>query len=417
MKRIVYSFSAICLLLLSACNEEFGTTTIRFTKATAIYADLDEIRSTPLKGEASNIVNAGKIFVAQNMILVGEEGKGVHVIDNTNPENPINTSFINIPGNKEFYVQNNHLYAESYYDMIKIDISNPKDPVLLSRVENAFTAEYQNDLGEALIGFDFQEATVELNKDENYNDQIIANHTNYFDYQSRIIPESNVPVSFAGNSQQAIGTVNRITFNNNHVYVISRQFLTTFSDNGVLERISSSLQGWNMETIYPYADKLFVGTQNSMEIFDVSIPSDPSREFTFFHATSCDPVFPVDNAAYITLRSTGTNCPGDDDVMVVLDITNVDSPLQVDQIDMASPFGMTMISDKLYVGEGENGLKIFDATDRLNLKLEKWDKSIQAYDVLAHPGRPDLLLVAGPEGLKQYTIDVDERLLLSSIQF
>ncbi len=417
MKRIVYSFSAICLILLSSCSEEFGTTTVTYTKATGIYADLDEVRQTPLKGEVSDIVNPGKIFVSGNRLLIGEENEGIHVIDNSNPENPINIAFINIPGNREFYVENNMLYAESYYDMLKIDISNVNQPTLVSRVENAFITENIDDQGRALIGFTFEEAKLELNGDEGYYSQIQANNVNYFDYRDRLIPPSNVPASFAGNSQQGIGTINRIAYNNNHVYVIGNEYLTTFSDHGHLERISSNVEGWSMETIFPYNDMLFIGTQNSMEVFDVSQPDVPTQMITFTHANSCDPVFPIDNTAYITLRSVGTNCPGDDDVLIVLDISDVFNPIQMDEIRMASPFGMTMIGDKLYVGEGENGLKIFDASDKLNLRLEAWDRNIQAYDVLEHPERSDILLIAGPGGLNQYTIEVDERVLLSSLSF
>lgn len=417
MRKIVYLIALIGVMGLNACNEEFGTVTITFTKATPIYGDLAEIRQTPLKGEISSIVNPGKIFVSENKLLVGEENKGIHVIDNSNPENPVNISFINIPGNKEFYVQGNHIYAESYYDMVKIDISNINEPVLVSRVEDAFNASNFDNNGQALIGFNFEKVSYEPGEDERYDDIVLANQVNYFNYRDQIIPPSNVPASFAGNSQQAIGSVNRIAYNDGYVYVISRSFLTSFSDNGTLELQSSFSLAWEMETIFPHDNKLFVGTMSSMEVLDLSDPANPSNIYTFWHAVSCDPVLPVDDVAYLTLRSGGTNCPGDDNLLFALDITDASNATIAQQITMDSPFGMTMIGDKLYVGEGENGIKIFDATDRRNLVLETSDRSIKAYDVLAHPTRADLLLIAGPNGLDQYKIEVDERVLLSSLSF
>ena len=72
---------------------------------------------------------------------------------------------------------------------------------------------------------------------------------------------------------------------------------------------------------------------------------------------------------------------------------------------MRSPYGMAMIDSKLFVGEGENGLTIFDATNKLELVEVLHDGSIQAFDVMEHPTRNDLILIAGPNGLEQYIIN------------
>ena len=60
------------------------------------------------------------------------------------------------------------------------------------------------------------------------------------------------------------------------------------------------------------------------------------------------------------------NAPAMKNALIVLDITSMALAEQIQEIEMESPYGLTMIGDKLYVGEGENGLKIFDATDRRN---------------------------------------------------
>ena len=84
---------------------------------------------------------------------------------------------------------------------------------------------------------------------------------------------------------------------------------------------------------------------------------------------------------------------------------------------MESPYGMTMIGDRLYVGEGANGLKIFDATLPRSLVFESWDRHIEAYDIIAHPIRTDLVQVAGPVGFSQYQIENNDFVLLSQINF
>ncbi|NJL75991.1 MAG: hypothetical protein HC892_14195 [Saprospiraceae bacterium] len=98
--------------------------------------------------------------------------------------------------------------------------------------------------------------------------------------------------------------------------------------------------------------------------------------------------------------------------MLVLDISDIRRPVQKQEIGMKSPYGMALIGRSLFVGEGKNGLKIFDATNSTSLSLLKWDTKVEAYDVIQHPTRKDLVLIAGPKGLGQYQIDNNNTLSL-----
>jgi len=61
------------------------------------------------------------------------------------------------------------------------------------------------------------------------------------------------------------------------------------------------------------------------------------------------------------------HCPGDENALLVLDISQT-WPEQIQEIEMESPFGMTIVNNKLYVGEGKNGLKVFNAIRNLGAK-------------------------------------------------
>jgi hypothetical protein len=156
-----------------------------------------------------------------------------------------------------------------------------------------------------------------------------------------------------------------------------------------------------------------------MEIYNIDYPENPQRESSFSHQTSCDPVFPVNSeTAYLTLRTGDfAECPGDVNGLYVLDISG-NWAFELHQIEMLSPFGMTLIGDELFVGEGENGLKIFDVTDRRNPILKTWEKSITAFDIIAHPTREGMILIAGPNGFSQFQINSNfEFELLSAINY
>lgn len=409
MRKLLLLLLPLSILTFQSCTKDFGSVEVTYTKATAVYGDLDDVRNTALLEDAKPIENAGKIFVAENLLLIGEEGKGIHIVDNTNPESPNNLSFINIPGNREYFVAGNTLYAESYYDMVKIDVSNKNQPVLESRVKDAFKGDqnFENANGESLIGFDFELVTEKVGEDSEIYQQLWGHQdVYYYDYADRIIPPSQVPTSFAGNSSASVGSVNRIAVVDEFIYVISRSFLTTFEDKGNLEKIGTSLPVFsNMETVFPNGNQLLVGTAQSMEVFDISNNSAPRWVSSFPHANSCDPVLPCGNIAFVTLRTGDVgNCPGDENALLVLDISKT-QPQQIQEIEMESPFGMMMANNRLYVGEGTNGLKIFNAEDKSNLTLESWEPNIEAYDIIYHPTNPNLLLIAGPTGISQYQIE------------
>lgn len=421
--RKQYTFILLAFLFFQACVEDVGKVTVTYQKATAIYGDLPALRSQSLFSTSRPISDAGKIFIGEDFLLIGEEGEGIHVFDNSIPENPENVGFINVFGSREFYLSGNDLYAESVYDMVKIDLTNIRQPQLVSRVNDAFATAIENSAGEQLIGFNYETVSEEFGINDGRLQEIreSLNNTIYLNFEQQLIPPSAVPTSFAGNSNGAIGTVNRIAEHNGYVYVIGTNRLSIFSSAGSFELMGQENIGWAMETVYPLGDRLFIGTQNSMEVYDISNPVQPEFEGNYWHPTSCDPVLPVnENTAYVSLRSGDfASCPGDTNELLVLDIDeNFGQVTEVQSFTLSSPYGMALKGGRLYVGEGVNGLAVFDASDPRNLSLINIDRSIEAYDIIPHPTRSNLILIAGPDGFSQYEIQAsDSFLFVSNVRF
>ncbi len=105
-----------------------------------LYAALDEwdeIISLP----PQPIENIGKIYYKSPYIYVNERFKGIHVIDNSDPSNPIRIAFIQVFGCEDIAINGNILYADNYTDLVAIDISDIHNVIEVSRVENLYTAE------------------------------------------------------------------------------------------------------------------------------------------------------------------------------------------------------------------------------------------------------------------------------------
>ena len=418
MKKKYLLLSILTLTVFFSCKEDVGKLSVTYQEATAVYGDMNEVRAQPINTPIEALVNPGKIFVTPEYIFLGEEEKGVHVVDNTNPSNPVMVNFINIPGNREFFVKDQFLYADSYYDLLKIDISNPQQVTLISRAEYVFQDEFKNDQGETLLGFTFKEITTEVETDSELFNELSNSTIIYRDFASNIIPKSAVPSSFAGNSNDQSGTVNRITWANGYVYMITNKNLAIINDNtsfNVVPANNDLFLEEDMETIFPYNNNLFVGSRSAMNIYSIESPENPQEVYTFDHATACDPVLPTDDVAYITLRTGDfSDCPGHTNALIVLDISDLSDPDEEQEISMKSPYGMTLFDNTLYVGEGANGLSIFDVSDREDPVLLEQIEGVTAYDVIKHPSEEGLLLIAGPDGLSQYEMSGNFDLSLKS---
>jgi len=82
--------------------------------------------------------NPGKIYVKGNLIFQNDIGFGIHVIDKTNPSQLERIGFINLRGNVELSIKGNYLYANSYADLVVVEITNWHEVKEIQRIKSAF---------------------------------------------------------------------------------------------------------------------------------------------------------------------------------------------------------------------------------------------------------------------------------------
>lgn len=80
-------------------------------------------RSVAYQSEPQELINPGKIYHKHPYIYINERYKGVHVINNSNPANPVNEGFIRVPGCLDMAVKGDILYLDNAVDLVAFDLS------------------------------------------------------------------------------------------------------------------------------------------------------------------------------------------------------------------------------------------------------------------------------------------------------
>ena len=146
----------------------------------------------------------------------------------------------------------------------------------------------------------------------------------------------------------------RFTIVNDFLYAVSLSTLYAFNISTPTspQQSSSNYLGWNIETIYPFKDQLYIGSTSGMFIFSTSDPSNPTLLGQSSHVRSCDPVVTDGDHAFVTLRS-GTPCQGFTNELDVLDVSNTTNPQMLKTYSMTNPFGLAKSGSLLFICDGK----------------------------------------------------------------
>lgn len=212
------------------------------------------------------------------------------------------------------------------------------------------------------------------------------------------------------------GSLARFTISGDYLYAVDETNLLTFS----LEEAMSPSQvdrfdlDWGVETIFAMDTIIFVGTQTGMHMFDITEGSRPGYLSGFEHVQSCDPVVAQDTLAFVTLRS-GNSCRNGMNRLDVLNVKDVRNPQLLKSFPMQNPHGLAVKGNKLFVCEGQFGMKVFDIKEHGDLEEIKFYSSIRSKDVIL--SNDSLMIVVADDGIFQYNYsDVNNIEMLSQIK-
>ncbi|MEE9362701.1 MAG: hypothetical protein V3U92_08895 [Cellulophaga sp.] len=357
------------------------------------------------------IETSGKMYVYKKYIFINDKFKGVHVIDNRNAYRPVKIAFIQIPGNVDISVKDDVLYADSLADLLVFDIANIEDIKKINRLKNVL---HNN------VFWPFEADIVEWDA-INYEEEILIGWETIVERRE----VSEVQEYFKRNGQMELmsisdnasigqgGSLARFKIVADYLYAVDSHNINIFNieDLNNPKDMEDVYAGFDIETIFNQGQYLFLGSRSGMYIYDISSPATPTFVSEFQHGTACDPVVVDGDYAYVTLRG-GNNCGATESGLFIIDIKDITNPTLLKTYPMDGPYGLGIKEEKLFVCDGESGLKVYDKTDVENLVSLNHFEDITTFDVI--PLENSLLMV-GEELLYQYKYLDDGIELISTL--
>ena len=411
MKTLKYVLIALTLGLFSACS--FTDETEEALFAVPEIKSLAEIRSGITIESAQPTNSDGKIYVTQNYLFYIAQESGIHIFNNTNPANPQNIAFINLPGVHDIAVKGNYLYADNYIDLVVFDISSISTITLVQTVENAF--EFYPTYPEEAEFYDFTQYPGE-------NELIVGYRieTRFRPSEDVIMALEGALASFDGSSNYVGngGSYAKFQINDNALYAVENYELNVFDITNPIEAsfdkavyMNTWLGGGLFETLFKQKEFLFVGATNGMYIINAEDEFNPYFVSSFSHATACDPVVVHENTAYITVRG-GSTCGAIEDQVNVIDITDISNPTLLSTYFLSQPYGLGIRNDILYVCANGN-LNVFDAASSTLVLENTYADDVK--DVIALDSH---LIAVGLNKIIQYQYGADFTLTpISTVSF
>lgn len=431
MKRI--GILLLTLVFFQSCemdNQVSSLDTVQtYLIATPVKSNLTEFKEEAVQiSEPVPIIESGKIYAYGNYIFVNDMYRGFHILDNVDPTSPKNIGFLKLEGNNDISIKDDRLFADSYGDLVVMDISDIDNISLVQRMEGAIYQQFWCTVGwdvewpvadafdysdfdatsDALIGWDVKEVKMSSSEFESKYASINALEDAAFSNNRVSGNASSVPTTSTTGQG---GSFARFRIVDNYLYAVEWSSINVFDisdldEPKVLEEVYTS---GNVETIFNQGDILFLGGTQGMYIYDISSPEKPTYVSEFTHGRACDPVVVSEGYAFVTLRSNNFCGTAADSGLYIVDVSDLTNPTLKKTYPMTEPYGLGIKEEKLFICDGPDGLKVYDKSNVDDLVQLNHFEDINTYDVIP---LANSLLMIGDKVLYQYEyLDNDIQLL------
>jgi hypothetical protein len=127
-------------------------------------------------------------------------------------------------------------------------------------------------------------------------------------------------------------------------------------------KVGQNVYNIDIETIYSYRNRLFIGSRTGLYIYSIDTASAPRLIGEAKHGRSCDPVIANDSVSYSTLKGS-TFCGPATSGLYVYDVKNLNQPVLKTTIPINEPIGLGMADSALYICCANEGMKVYSIKD------------------------------------------------------
>jgi hypothetical protein len=404
-----------------------------------IYLDFAAARKPPALQPPAVFDKLGKICLYKNYIFVNDVEKGIHIIDNSDPLKPRKIAFLPLPGNTEVAVKDDILYSNSFIDLVLFDISRLRQwkiPVV-KRLENLFPKAA---IASAVSDMDMNRMEYRWITPVDIKKGLVIGAKKIFKIKEQrtatghVYPQgwNDIPQAASGNNSGASGagltqgttgkngSLTRFLILADYLYIIDTSSLNLY-DISVPAHIKPAKKveiARDIETLFGYENKIFIGGKEGMYIYDNSSPFIPRYLAMYTHVRSYDPVVVSGKFAYVTLRDgvdefrvppptfhggamSVPDFPRVFNRLDIVDLSNIANPILSSSIPLNSPYGLAVDGNLLVVCDRNDLVLVNTGT----LKVEKIHCEYAPYDVLL---QNNLALVVAEHELHLYRYQASE---------
>lgn len=219
------------------------------------------------------------------------------------------------------------------------------------------------------------------------------------------------------NNNGKSGSITTFAIVGEFLYALNNPNMVVYSltDKDHPRKVNSIVVGQNVETVFSYLNKLYIGASDGIYIVDISNPQLPIVQGRAMHFLGCDPVVVKGEYAYSTVR-TGRTCNGNtawSSMLMVYNVSNAQNPYLLYSINMQEPKGLGYDGNYLFVCDGNNGILVYDISQPEFPQQINHIQNLNAYDLITNNG---VLIVSATDSYQFYSYaDINNIIKLSQV--
>ncbi|MGY5354376.1 hypothetical protein [Wenyingzhuangia sp. IMCC45467] len=118
-KLFLLSIPLVLIACIDLCRAD-GVTSVY----EPVQMSRESLKSSIAITDVRQVLNAGKIYIKDDFIIVNEKYEGFHIYDNSNPSSPLKVRFLEVPGATDIAIRDDVFYINQATDLVTLKFNS-----------------------------------------------------------------------------------------------------------------------------------------------------------------------------------------------------------------------------------------------------------------------------------------------------